>query len=85
MSFENVLKLHPLAGQMLYLVDDMSEGGSVLERESGEKLRGDESTDGENKSLLQPRDTAHYYVTQKMYFIGCIKHAHCCRKLANVF
>ena len=51
---------------MLYLVDDMSEGGSVLEREreSGEKLKGDESTDGENKSLLQPRDTAHYYVTQ---------------------
>ena len=53
------------SGQMLYLVDDMSEGGSVLEeRESGEKLKGDESTDGENKSLLQPRDTAHYYVTQ---------------------
>ena len=52
------------AGQMLYLVDDMSEGGSVLERESGEKLKGDESTNGENKSLLQPRDTAHYYVTQ---------------------
>ena len=51
-------------GQMLYLVDDMSDGGSVLERESGEKLKGDESTDGENKSLLQPRDTAHYYVTQ---------------------
>ena len=51
-------------GQMLYLVDDMSEGGSVLERESGEKLKGDESTDGENKSLLQPRDRAHYYVTQ---------------------
>ena len=43
---------------MLYLVDDMSDGGSVLERESGEKLKGDESTDGENKSLLQPRDTA---------------------------